>query len=128
MKHIPTLAGALLGAAFVFFGLNHFTGWVSPGGGGKPAPEVIHFFSAIKPTGFLSFVKVLEITGGILVAIPLTRNFGLLVLGPIVINILAYNILIAGGNAVFAPPVIAVSVLSAYLLWAGRRKFAGLLA
>jgi uncharacterized membrane protein YphA (DoxX/SURF4 family) len=127
MKHIPTIAAALLGVAFIFFGLNHFAGWISPGGGGKPAPEVIHFFQAVKPSGFMDFVKVCEILGGLLVLLPKTRNIGLLVLGPIVINILAFNIFIAGGGAVFQPPVIVISVLSAYLLWIGREKFAGLL-
>ena len=127
MKHIPAIAGALLGLAFLTFGLNHFLKFIPMGGGPPEGSAPYLFFGAIGPTGFLTFVKVLEIAGGILVAVPKTRNLGLLVLGPIVINILAFNILIAGGGAVFQPPVIAVSVLSAYLLWAGREKFAGLL-
>lgn len=127
MKHIPTIAAALLGIAFITFGLNHFLKFI-PMGGGPPAgsPPAL-FFGAIGPTGFLTFVKVLEIVGGILVAVPKTRNIGLLFLGPIVINILAFNIFLAGGSAVFQVPVIAVSVLSAYLLWAEKEKFAGLL-
>ena len=75
----------------------------------------------------MAFVKCLEILGGILVATPKTRNIGLLVLGPIVVNILAYNIFITGGNAIFQPPVIVISVLSAYLLWNSRKKFAALI-
>lgn len=124
---MPTIAAVLLGLAFIIFGLNHFLKFLEVGGAGKPAPEVIHFFKATGKSGFMNFVKVLEIFGGILVAIPLTRNIGLLILGPIVINILAFNIFIAGGNTVFQPPVIVISALAAYLLWAGRKKFAGLL-
>ena len=75
----------------------------------------------------MAFVKCLEILGGILVAIPKTRNIGLLVLGPIMVNILAYNIFIAGGNAIFQPPVIVISALSAYLLWHSREKFTALI-
>ncbi|MGB0992693.1 MAG: hypothetical protein ACPG32_09515 [Akkermansiaceae bacterium] len=75
----------------------------------------------------MHYVKALEIIGGILVVLPRTRNIGLLVLGPIVINILAVNIFIIGGGAVFQPPVIAIAVLSAFLLWCERKKFAGLL-
>ena len=37
------------------------------------------FLGAMYMTGYLAFVKVLEILGGILVAIPKTRNLGLLV-------------------------------------------------
>ena len=42
-------------------------------------------------TGYMTFVKVCELIGGILVMIPRTRNFGLLVLGPIIVNILAFR-------------------------------------
>ena len=48
-------------------------------------------------------------------------------LGPIVINIIVINIMIKGHGGVFAPPVVAISVLSAYLLWVGRKKFTDLL-
>ncbi len=83
------------------------------------------FFGSIYASGFLAFVKVFEIIGGILVAIPKTRNFGLLVLGPIVINILAINTFISPGGLT-QPPVILIAVLSAFLLWAGRASFAKL--
>jgi len=127
MKHIPTIAGALLGLAFLLFGINHWLHFIPMGDGPPEGSPPALFFGAIAPTGFLSFVKSLEIFGGLLVAIPLTRNFGLLVLGPIVINILAINIFIIGGSAVFQVPVIAISVLSAYLLWSARDQFLGLL-
>ena len=78
-------------------------------------------------TGFITFVKVLEILGGILVAIPKTRNFGLLILGPIVINIVAINILIIGGTAILQPPVLLISGLSAFLLIIERKKFLALI-
>jgi hypothetical protein len=73
-------------------------------------------------TGFLTFVKVLEILGGILVAIPKTRNLGLLVLGPIIVNILAFNYFIAGGG-LFEPPVVMVTLLAAFLLYVERSAF-----
>ncbi len=44
------------------------------------------------------------------------------------INILAVNLFLMGGiPALLQPPVILVSVLSAYLLWDGRKKFLGLI-
>lgn len=127
MKHLPNIAAGLLGLAFVIFGINFFAPFLPP----FPPPEAgsppALFFGAVGATGFMAFVKALEIIGGLLVALPKTRNLGLLVLGPIVVNILAFNIFIAGGAAVFQPPVIAISILSAYLLWVGRKKFCGLL-
>ena len=127
MKHIPDIAAVLLGLAFVIFGINFFAPLLPPFPAPEPGSPPALFWGAVGGSGFMAFVKCLEILGGILVAIPKTRNIGLLVLGPIVVNILAYNIFIAGGNAIFQPPVIVISALSAYLLWNSREKFTALI-
>ena len=127
MKKLSCLAATLLGLAFITFGLNHFLNFMPAGGPMEEGSAGALFFGAIVPTGFLTFVKVFEILGGILVAIPKTRNIGLLILGPIVINIVAINVFIIGGGAVFQPPIIVISVLSALLLIAAKDKFLGLL-
>ena len=86
------------------------------------------FFGAFGPTGYLTFVKVFELIGGILVAIPRTRNLGLLVLGPIIVNILAFHLFIGGGFKDFLNPMILIIiVLPLYLLWVARKQFLGLL-
>ncbi|MDZ4816397.1 MAG: DoxX family protein [Verrucomicrobiota bacterium] len=126
MKYLPPVAGALLGFVFVFFGTAYFLNILpappKPPEGSAPAL----FMGALYPSGYLSFVKALEILGGLLVAIPRTRNFGLLILGPIIVNILAFAIFIMKGDGIFAPPVVAVSVLAAYLLFVERKAFAQL--
>jgi len=127
MKNIPNIVGGLLGLAFLIFGVNHFADLFTIGGS-PPAKEWAGpFFKAMGGSGFMDFIKIIEIVGGILVAIPKTRNFGLIALGPIVIGILATNIFVMGGGKVFAPPVIAISVMAAYLLWNARAKFLNLL-
>ncbi len=96
-----------------------------------PLPEgspAALFMGAFIPTSYFAFVKVLEVLGGILVAIPRTRNFGLLVLGPIIVNILAFHVFITKGAGLLDPPVIIMTALAAYLLWCGRKAFAGLIA
>ena len=127
MKYAPTIAGGLLGLAFVLFGLmfllNMMPAQPPPTAGSLPAL----FMGAFVPSGYLTFVKVLEVVGGLLVAVPRTRNIGLLVLGPIIINILAFNIFITKGAQLFSPPLIIISLLAAYLLWVGRKAFGGLL-
>jgi putative oxidoreductase len=72
-------------------------------------------------------VKVFELIGGILVAIPRTRNFGLLVLGPIIINILAFHVFIAKGAGLFEPPLVLIVILAVFLLWSERKAFAQLI-
>ena len=126
MKHIPNVAAVLLGVLFIAFGLNHWLHFI-PMPESTPPEAAAKFFSALGSTGYLDFIKICEVVGGLLVLNPWTRNWGLLVLGPIVINILAVNIFLVGENAVFGPPVIAVSVLSAYVLWVERDKFLNLL-
>ena len=85
------------------------------------------FMGALIPTGYMNLVKTCELFGGILVAIPLTRNIGLLFLGPVVINILAFHIFITGGQGLFDPMLIVICLIAAYLLWDARAKFSGLL-
>lgn len=82
------------------------------------------FMGAFGPTGYLTFVKVLELIGGILVAIPRTRNLGLLVLGPIVVNVLAFHVFITKGEGLLNPLLLLIVALALYLLWLGRRAFA----
>ena len=84
------------------------------------------FMGAFVPTGYMTFVKVLELLGGVLVAIPRTRNFGLLVLGPILVNILAFHVFIMKGTTLADPILIIIVLLALYLLFVGRRAFAGL--
>ena len=125
MKYLPTIAGALLGLMFVAFSLMVLLHLVPM----PPLPEgtpPAMFMGAFGPTGYMTFIKVLELLGGILVAIPKTRNFGLLILGPIIVNILAYHTFVMKGEGL-ANPILAIIVLLAlYLLWSARHQFAGL--
>jgi hypothetical protein len=125
MKIVTNIAGGLLGFLFIAFSLMVLLHLVSP----PPPPEgspAAFFMGAFVPTGWMTLVKICELIGGILVAIPKTRNFGLLVLGPIIINILAFHILIEKGNGLVGPPLL-IALLAAFLLWAERKAFAGLL-
>jgi putative oxidoreductase len=83
---------------------------------------------ALASTGYLDFVKVLEVLGGALVALPRTRNIGLLVLGPVIVNILCFHAFRQKGSTLFDPVLIGISVLALFLLWSERKAWAGLLA
>lgn len=127
MKHASSFAGLLLGLLFVVFGLNFFLKFIPmPPGPPAGSPPAL-FMGALFPTGYLTFVKVLEILGGLLVAVPKTRNVGLLILGPIIVNILCFHIFLTKGTTLVDPVNIAISVLALFLLWSERRAFAGLI-
>ena len=125
-KYPPVIAGILLGLLFLMASITYFLNLVPEQKIPEGTPTAM-FNGAFGPTGYMSFVKVFELTGGILVMIPRLRNLGLLLLGPVIVNILAFHIFVAHGKDLFNPIVMAVVVLALYLLWAGRKKFAGLL-
>jgi putative oxidoreductase len=127
MKCAANIVGGLLGLLFIVFGLNFFLKFIPmPPGPPEGSPPAL-FFAALYPTGYLAFVKCLEILGGVLVAIPKTRNFGLLVLGPIIINILAFHVFLTKGAGLADPVVLLISILPLFLLWTSRNSFKGLL-
>lgn len=126
MKHASTLASVLLGLAFITFGANFFLNFIPmPPGPPEGSPPAL-FMAAMFPTGYLAFVKVLEILGGLLVALPKTRNIGLLVLGPIIVNILAFHVFLTKGAGLTDPPILVISILSAFLLFTERKAWLGL--
>lgn len=126
MKLVTNLAGGLLGLLFIVFGLNFFLKFIPmPPGPPEGSPPAL-LMGALIPTGYFSFIKVMEILGGVLVAVPKTRNFGLLVLGPIIVNILCFHIFLTKGATLVDPVNILISGLALFLLWSGRRAFCGL--
>ncbi|MBL9130698.1 MAG: hypothetical protein JNG86_05835 [Verrucomicrobiaceae bacterium] len=127
MKHAPTIASVLLGLAFITFGANFFLNFIPMPADPSPAdaPHKL-FMAAMFPTGYLAFVKVLEILGGLLVALPKTRNIGLLVLGPIIVNILAFHVFLTKGAGLTDPPILVISILSTLLLFTERKAWLGL--
>ncbi len=127
MKHLPNIAGGLLGLAFVAFSFMYFFDLMPAQAAPPEGSPVALFMGALIPTGYMNFVKTCELIGGILCAIPLTRNIGLLFLGPVILNILAFHTFITKGGGLTDPPLIIICLLAAYLLWAGRKAFAGLL-
>ena len=125
-KHLPTVAGALLGLAFIAFSLMFLLGMVPEQ---EPPPEgspVAMFLGAFVPTGYFTFVKVCELIGGLLVAVPKTRNLGMLLLVPIIVNILAFHLLIAK-DGIADPVLLAICALTLFLLIVERGAFIALI-
>ena len=124
MKIATHIVGVLLGLLFFAGGLFYLFG-------NPPLPPFTadsppgQFMAAFGPTGYMTFVKICEVLGGVLVAVPKTRNLGLLILGPIIINILCFHGFVMQGQGFsFVHGFIAVAAL--FLLWVERSAFAGL--
>ena len=122
MKIATHIVAALFGLLFLAGGFFFFFGKMPEGPPADSLPG--KFMAAFAPTGYMAFVKVCEIIGGALVIVPKTRNLGLLILGPIVINILCFHGFVAQGGWSLAHAFIAVAAL--FLLWTERKAFAAL--
>lgn len=124
MKIAAIIAGILLGLLFIMSAVTVLFQLVD-----IPEPPagtpVASFMAAFGPTGYMTFVKVIELLGGILVAIPKTRNLGLLCLGPVIVNILVFHQLVAG-DGIFQPMLLGIVALSLFLLWVERKAWKGL--
>lgn len=126
-KWLPNIAGIVLGLLFVMSAVMVLFHLVKapPPPEGSPAAM---FFGAFAPTGYLTFVKIFELVGGLFVMVPRLRNFGLLLLGPVIVNIIAFHVFLGGGcKDLLNPMILVMLALSLYLLWVGRKSFASLL-
>ena len=123
MKIVAIICRILLGLLFVVFGLNgflHFIPMQMPPAG-SPAAQ---FMGVMVPSGWMSVQWALQILGGLLVLIGGTAPLGLVILGPIIINILLFHSLLVGGHGIGAGALAAV--LEIVLIYAYRANFAGI--
>jgi putative oxidoreductase len=92
MKYIVMISRILLGLIFVVFGLNGFLHFI-------PAPQYPgiagQFIGAIFTSHFYVVVFLTQIIGGLLLLTNRYVPFGLLLLGPVLVNILSFHILMA---------------------------------
>jgi hypothetical protein len=129
MKILSIIAGVLLGLIFLAVSIPFLLGIMPEQPPPPPGSPTAMFMGALGPTGYMKFIKLLELAGGILVAIPRTRNLGLLILGPIIVNIVAFWAFIARslppGPGLIMTGLAALLAVS--LLVVERKAFASLL-
>ena len=126
MKYLPPIAGVLLGLCFLAASIPVLFNLVAMPKLPEGTPAA-HFMAAFVPTGYVKFVKIFEFTGGLIVMIPRLRNIGLLLLGPVIVNIITFTVLVDDPHHLVNPLLDIIIVCALYLLWNARKKFAGLL-
>jgi uncharacterized membrane protein YphA (DoxX/SURF4 family) len=121
MKITATIARIIIGCVFVFFGLNIFFQFLHmPPPPSGPAGD---FTRALFVSHFLYVVAALQVIGGLLCLSGRFVPLGLVLLGPVIVNILLFHILLNPAGLAMA---IVVSVLALIVLWYHRASFAGL--
>jgi len=121
MKIATVIARSLLGLTFVVFGSNMFLHFIPM----PPPPEgpAREFMTALFLSHYLYVVGALQVVGGALLLIGRQVPLGLTLLGPVIVNILCFHVLMAPAGL---PMAIVVSLLALFLLWRYREHFAGL--
>src|SRR6266403_894911 len=121
MKIIATIARIILGSVFVFFGLNFFLQFLHmPPPPSGPAGD---FAKALFVSHYFYVVGALQLVGGLLCLSGRFVPLGLTLLGPVIVNILLFHILLNPAGLLLA---IIVTVLALIVLWHHRAAFAGL--
>ncbi len=121
MKIVTIIVRSLLGLVFVFFGLNGFLQFLH-----MPPPEGMagDFAKALFVSHYFYVISGLQVVGEALCLIGWFVPLGLTLLGPVVVNILLFHLLLEPKGL---PLAIVVSALEFYLVIAYRKAFAGLL-
>ncbi len=119
VKQIPAY---LLGALFVFGGAAHFLKLVPAEPMTGDAATFMNLFAV--NAGYMNTIKVCELLFGIMVLIPKTRALGLILLAPIAVNILLFEVHIAKQPGIG----VALVIVTALAMYFNKEKYSSILS
>jgi putative oxidoreductase len=121
MKIVTLIARILLGLVFVVFGLNGFLNFLSMG----PMPTGLagQFIGALFMSHYFWVVAATQILGGALLLVNRFVPLGLVLLGPVIVNILCYHVFLNPAGIGLA---IGVTILWFIVFYGHRQYFSGL--
>lgn len=123
MKIAALIARILLGLVFVVFGLNGIHPFIPMGP--MPGGAAGQFIGAMMQTHYSLIVAVIQVVGGILVLANFYLTLGLVLLGPVIVNIFLFHALMEPKGL---PIAVVVVVLWLVLAYHARRNLAGIFA
>ena len=82
------------------------------------------FMELFGPTGYMTFIKACEIIFGLMLILPKTRALGLILLAPIVVNILAFEVFVANQLGIG----VALVALIALAIYFNKEKYQSIMA
>lgn len=123
MKIAAMIARILMGLGFVFFGLNGFLHFI-------PAPpmpdnDAGRFATVLIHSHYMLVVAGLQVIGGAIVLIGRYVPFGLILLGPVIVNILLYHMLMDPKGIV---PGLVMAICWFMVAYQRRENLAGIFA
>jgi putative oxidoreductase len=123
MRITALIARILLGLIFFVFGLNGFLHFFPMG----PMPTGLagQYITVMMQSHYLYFVAAVQVVGGALLLIGRYIPLGLTLLGPVIVNILIYHLLM---DLKGIPMAIIVTILWAIVFYRNRQYFSGVFA
>lgn len=123
MKILTLIARLLLGLIFVVFGLNGFLNFLSMG----PMPSGLagQFIGALAQSHYFWVVAALQVAGGALLLVNRFVPLGLVLLGPVIVNIILYHVFLNPSG--IALPIVVVILWLIVFYW-HRQYFSGIFA
>ncbi|MGB7751934.1 MAG: DoxX family membrane protein [Candidatus Acidiferrales bacterium] len=121
MKILVLIARILLGLLFLVFGLNGFLNFIPTG----PMPSGLagQFVTVLLQSHYVLVISAIEVVGGALLLVNRYVPLGLTILGPIIVNIFLYHLLLFHMGVGIA---IVVAILWGIIAYYHRKSFAGL--
>ena len=121
MKIVILIARLLLGLIFFVLGLNGFLNFLSMG----PMPTGLagQFIGALFQSHYLWAVAGLQVAGGLLLLVNRFVPLALVLLGPVIVNILLYHLLL---NLTGIGMAILVTILWFIVFYGHRQYFSGI--
>lgn len=121
MKYLPLIANLLVGLTYTIFGLNGFFNFI-------PLPEMntdsAAFVGVMMSSGFFSVIKVMQIVFGACILIGYQRPLMHLLLAPITVAIVLFELLIAKQPGIG----ILLALLTGYMFFVYREHFLPIVA
>ncbi|SRR6267154_4387030 len=120
MKIAVVIARILMGVIVVFFGLNGFLQFLK-----APLPTGLagQFLMALFQSHYVWFICAVQIVGGMLLLVNRYVPLALTLLGPVIVNIILYHLLL---NPAAAQLAVVVTILWLFLFYRYRQNFSGL--
>lgn len=121
MKIVALIARILLGLVFLVFGLNGFLHFLPT----PPLPSGTagQFIGALFQSHYVFVVSALQVAGGVLLLVNRYVPLGLTLLGPVIVNIFLYHLLMDPKGL---PLAIVVVILWCIVALRHRQYFSGL--
>ena len=121
MKIATLIARILLGLVFFVFGLNGFFNFIPTG----PMPTGLpgEFIDALMRSHYVLAVSAFEVIGGALLLVNRYVPLALTLLGPVIVNIILFHLLL---NHTGWPMAFIVAILWGIIAYRHRQAFSGL--